>query len=126
MKKKVLKALLFLLKMFIVIIAFLFFADAFFVTWDLINLPAVIYQVLIVGVGILLMLWLFIKFNLILYMLLILFLLLYIGMRNFNSEIKEHHNWADCASSGNVWDKNQKRCRTDCSAWDEDNGCVPL
>lgn len=32
----------------------------------------------------------------------------------------------DCASSGNVWDSQEHRCRTDCLTWNEINGCIHI
>ena len=30
----------------------------------------------------------------------------------------------NCAEDGKVWDYNEKRCRDDCLAWNEVNGCI--
>lgn len=31
-----------------------------------------------------------------------------------------------CLDSGNVWDYQENRCRNDCLAWNETNGCIKL
>ena len=31
-----------------------------------------------------------------------------------------------CLDEGNVWDYNENRCREDCLAWNEINGCIKL
>lgn len=31
-----------------------------------------------------------------------------------------------CLDDGNVWDYKEKRCREDCLAWNEINGCIKL
>ncbi len=49
-------------------------------------------------------------------------LLLYIAF-GFEPTIKEQKDIEACLDDGNVWDDDERKCRTDCWRWTKENGC---
>lgn len=46
-------------------------------------------------------------------------------LNRFNSEIYNEFKVVDCVEVGQVWDPEQKICRTDCLKWNKEKGCIP-